>query len=170
MEPDGARSWPVTVRGERVVVRPPAEHDRSAIIALYTDPATRAFLGNSIAFASPDALELSPLGLSWGRWVIARFDDDIALGVISLTDDRGELEISYALLAAHQRRGYASEAVQALLGWAGEILPEDHVIAVVPSGNKRSVRLLETLGFRFREGLSELDGQQFLLERPLRAA
>jgi [ribosomal protein S5]-alanine N-acetyltransferase len=163
----GARGWPVTVAGARVTLRPAVEQDRPALIALYTDPDTRAYLGNSIAFAPVDALRLSPLGLTWGRWVIAHAHDDIAMGVISLSHDRGELEIGYALLPAHQHRGYASEAVQVLLGWAAEALPDDHVIAVVPSSNKRTVRMLKHLGFRFREGLAELEGQQLLLERPL---
>jgi len=138
------------------------------MIRLLTDPVTREYLGGAIDYASRQALELSPLGLSWGRWVVCRGDDDAMLGSISLDYDRGELELSYALLPEHTGQGFAAEACHALLGWAQGELEDELVIAVTQTRNKRSLNLLRKLGFTVRRGLEEFGSQQLLLERSLR--
>lgn len=138
------------------------------MIRLLTDPVTREYLGGSIDYASRQALELSPLGLTWGRWVIAEADDDAhMLGTINLDYDRGELELSYALLPEHTGHGLAAESCRLLLSWARENLEDGHVIAVTQTRNKRSVALLQRLGFTTRKGLEEFGTQQLMMERSL---
>lgn len=167
MTREGTREWPVRIRGERVLIREAREEDRAALIRLMTDPITRQYLGGSVSFASQQALELSPLGLTWGSWVIADAADDELLGSISLDYDRGEVQLAYALLPEHTGRGYAGESCRALLEWARENLEDETVIAVTQSRNKRSVDLLRRLGFTVRRGLEELGAQQLLMERSL---
>lgn len=152
------------------MIRSPREPDRPAMIRLMTDPVTRQYLGGAVDYASRQALELSPLGLSWGRWVVARAEDDSMIGSIALDYDRGELELSYALLPESTGQGLAAEACLCLLEWAQSHLEDDHVIAVTQTRNKRSVALLERLGFRIRKGLMEFGAQQLLMERSLREA
>lgn len=164
---EGTPDWPVEIRSERLAIRAPGEADRAAMIRLMTDPVTREYLGGTVDYASRQALELSPLGLTWGRWVLATLDDDRMIGSITLDYDRGELELSYALLPEWTGRGYAAEACAALLAWAREALEDDHVIAVSQTRNKRSVALLRKLGFTVRKGLEEFGTQQLLLERSL---
>lgn len=140
------------------------------MIRLMTDPVTREYLGGAVDYASRQALELSPLGLSWGRWVISRADDEGAmLGSITLDHDRGELELSYALLPEHTGKGLAAEACRVLLGWAQQNLDEDGVIAITQKRNKRSLALLQRLGFTTRKGLEEFGAQQLMMERSLQA-
>ncbi|MDN5900295.1 MAG: GNAT family N-acetyltransferase [Brachybacterium sp.] len=132
-----------------------------------TDPVTREYLGGAVDYASRQALELSPLGLTWGRWVLALAEDDTMIGSITLGYDRGELELSYALLPEWTGMGYAAESCIALLGWAREELEDEQVIAISQTRNKRSVELLRKLGFCVRRGLEEFGAQQLLLERDL---
>lgn len=166
---EGTDEWPVRIAGPRLLMREPVDADRSALIRLLTDPVTREYLGGAVDYASRQALELSPLGLSWGRWVIVHADSDEMLGSITLDYDRGELELSYALLPENVGQGYAVEACIVLLEWARENLEDDHVIAVTQTRNKRSVDLLKRLGFTVRRGLDEFGAQQLLMERPLDA-
>lgn len=168
MTREGTNEWPIRIRSERVHIREPLDGDRQAMIRLLTDPVTREYLGGAVDYASRQALELSPLGLTWGRWVLASAADDSMIGSITLDYDRGELELSYALLPEHTGQGYAAESCLALLRWAQESLEDDAVIAVTQTRNKRSVALLRKLGFTVRKGLEEFGGQQLLMERSLR--
>lgn len=194
MAKEGTSDWPVRIRSERLVIREPGDPDRAAMIRLMTDPVTREYLGGAVDYSSRQALELSPLGLTWGRWVLAvpigrgtdgegaadpttddastgdpTADDapDQMIGSITLDYDRGELELSYALLPEWTGQGYAAESCLAVLGWARENLEDDHVIAVSQTRNKRSVALLRRLGFTVRKGLEEFGTQQLLMERSL---
>lgn len=168
MTKEGSNEWPVRIHSPRLVIRPPGDADRAALIRLMTDPVTREYLGGAVDYASRQALELSPLGLTWGRWALARAEDDTLIGSISLSYDRDELELSYALLPEWTGRGYAAESCIALLGWARQALEDEQVIAVTQTRNKRSVALLRKLGFSIRRGLEEFGSQQLLLERSLR--
>ena len=165
---EGTAEWPVRIRSPRLVIRPPGDADRAAMIRLMTDPVTREYLGGAVDYASRQALELSPLGLTWGRWVLALAGDDTMIGSITLDYDRGELELSYALLPEWTGQGYAAESCIALLDWARHELEDELVIAISQTRNKRSVALLRKLGFTVRKGLEEFGTQQLLLERSLR--
>ncbi len=166
---EGTTEWPVRIHSPRLVIRPPGDDDRQALIRLMTDPITREYLGGAVDYASRQALELSPLGLTWGRWALALAEEDSMIGSISLSYDRGELELSYALLPEWTGQGFAAESCIALLGWARQELEDEHVIAVSQTRNKRSVALLRKLGFTVRKGLEEFGTQQLLLERSLSA-
>lgn len=169
MTNEGTEEWPVRIRSQRLLIREPGDPDRESMIRLMTDPVTREYLGGAVDYASRQALELSPLGLTWGRWVLADGDEDTMLGSITLDYDRGELELSYALLPEFTGQGYAAESCLAVLGWAGQELEDEHVIAVTQTRNKRSVALLRRLGFTVRKGLEEFGAQQLLMERSLAA-
>lgn len=68
-----------------------------------------------------------------------------------LDHDERQGEIGYTLARAYHGRGYATEAVRAVLGYAFEALGLHRVIAQVDCANTPSVALLERLGMR-REG------------------
>ena len=99
---------------------------------------------------------------------VALAEDDTMIGSITLDYDRGELELSYALLPEWTGLGYAAESCIALLDWARRELADEVVIAISQTRNKRSVALLRKLGFTVRKGLEEFGTQQLLLERSLR--
>src|SRR5699024_3558439 len=77
---EGTTEWPIRIRSPRLVIRPPGDADRDSVIRLMTDPVTREYLGGAVDYASRQALELSPLGLTWGRWVLALAEDDTMIG------------------------------------------------------------------------------------------
>jgi len=64
-------------------------------------------------------------------------------------------DVGFALLAAHEGRGYAFEAASAVLADARERLGLARIVALVAPDNARSIRLLERLGM-FPEGAVRL--------------
>jgi RimJ/RimL family protein N-acetyltransferase len=62
-----------------------------------------------------------------------------------------QAEVGYTVARAHQRRGYAAEAVRGVLAYAFGALRLHRLIAVTDCRNAASVALLERLGWR-REG------------------
>lgn len=167
MTREGTADWPIRIESPRLLIREGDERDRTALIRLLTDPVTREYLGGAVDYASRQALELSPLGLTWGKWVIALRASGEMIGSISLDYDRGEPQLSYALLPEFVGYGFAGEACRAVLAWAQRNLEDAHVIAVTQTRNKRSVALLRRLGFTTRRGLEEFGTQQLLMERSL---
>ncbi len=59
-----------------------------------------------------------------------------------------EARIGYTLAAGHQGRGYAFEAVTAVLGFVFKTLGKHRVTALTYAANARSVALLERIGMR----------------------
>lgn len=75
-----------------------------------------------------------------------------ACGFKVLQRDPGRLEIGYTLASAFHGRGYATEAVGAMMSWIFEHRAPDRVQAHVYVGNDASKRVLEKVGFVY-EGL-----------------
>jgi ribosomal-protein-alanine N-acetyltransferase len=63
-------------------------------------------------------------------------------------DADGTVELGYALLRPYRNRGYATEAVQALLEWAFDSPGIRGVYAEAQMGNTASIRVLQKAGFR----------------------
>jgi RimJ/RimL family protein N-acetyltransferase len=81
-------------------------------------------------------------------------------------DEEGRVEIGYTVIEEHRRRGFAEEAVRALMGWA---LGEQGVTgfrASVGPWNAPSLHLVRKLGF-VRVGVQwdEEDGEELVFHR-----
>ena len=74
------------------------------------------------------------------------------------------VEIGYSILTDHRRRGYASEAVAALLDWA-RTQGIHHFVASVAPDNQPSLAILHKLGFvRTGEHIDQEDGLEHVFE------
>jgi ribosomal-protein-alanine N-acetyltransferase len=62
-------------------------------------------------------------------------------------DVDGTVEIGYSVLQAHRNRGYATEAVKALVEWASEHPEVRRIVAETKRTNAASMRVLEKSGF-----------------------
>jgi RimJ/RimL family protein N-acetyltransferase len=88
------------------------------------------------------------------RLAVALRDGGQLIGNASLhhfVDDSRRCEIGYSFGRAHWGRGYAAEALEALLGYGFDTLGLNRVEADIDPDNAASGRVLEKLGFR-REG------------------
>ena len=90
----------------------------------------------------------------WCQFAVRLKADGRLIGDLGLFIDPGDArlgEVGFTFDRAYQGQGLASEALNALLGFAFDTLGLHRIKAVVDCRNARAVRLLERLGFR-REG------------------
>jgi RimJ/RimL family protein N-acetyltransferase len=143
---------------ERLVLRRPAMTDVAAVYAYGGDPAVTRYLIFPTHRSPADAeefLRTCPARWESGEefcWVITLKDREEVIGSIACRVRGHAADLGYALARAYWRRGYATEAGQAVVAWAAG-LPEVHrVWAVCDVENPASARVLEKLGMT-REGV-----------------
>lgn len=71
--------------------------------------------------------------------------------------NQGDHEIGWVVREDRWRRGYAAEAVQAVLEWAFTRIGAPHVVALTSQANVPSWRLMEKLGMERRSDLDFAD-------------
>jgi ribosomal-protein-alanine N-acetyltransferase len=84
-------------------------------------------------------------------WFTVEKDQDIVIGSIgfkAMPDKNGIVEIGFGIDPAFRQKGYATEAVKALTGWALSQNDIQKVIAECELDNKPSVRVLEKAGMQ----------------------
>lgn len=69
------------------------------------------------------------------------------IGHVGLSPRLGQVEIGYAIEEKHQGRGFATEAVEAVSGWAMRRFGLPGVLGIVATENAPSCRVLERAGF-----------------------
>ena len=111
----------------------------------------------------------SPADQAWGHRQVVEQASGLVVGGIGFFGpprEDGEVEVGYGIVPSRQGRGYATEALQAMLAMAWA---DPHVTAVVAGtdpGNAASQRVLEKAGFRRIAADGEL---RYRLDRPARA-
>ena len=113
--------------------------------------------------------------LGYGYWVVERREDGVLLGQVGLADFKRDMapsieglpELGYVFAAHAHGRGYAAEAVGAVLDWADHVLQPAQIVAITGYQNAASIRLAERAGFAQREEAS-YKGEKLLLFRRLR--
>lgn len=96
-------------------------------------------------------LHHDPEALGWGVWIVVERQADTVVGSVGFKgrpDREGTVEIGYEVAPAHRGRGYATEAVEALLRWAFAHPTVRRVAAECAPDNAASIRVLEKTGFR----------------------
>ena len=90
------------------------------------------------------------------QYMIVLKESGEVIGTVNLFADDSRavdaMEVGYSIAHAHQRKGYAYEALSALLGLLQNDLYLEMVTAGILPENKASEKLLEKLGFH-KEGL-----------------
>ncbi|WP_309143030.1 GNAT family N-acetyltransferase [Streptomyces aureoverticillatus] len=144
-----AIDWPVSLATPRLTLRPVAEPDVPDVVRLWTDPEVRRHLGGPVAEDVVRARRSHCVGAR-GVFSVVRTADGAVLGLaVAAPDARdGRTEVSYQFLPEHWGKGYAREAVAAVVDWAGSGVRSSAsgVVAVTQAANRRSRRLLEGLG------------------------
>lgn len=149
-----ARFEPLTT--ERLLIRNFAPADAEAFFAYKALPASTAFqfwrpktLGEIEEFISRmQSVETDAAG-EWLQLALCAREGGALVGDAGIHFvDKEQAEIGYTLSPAHRGRGYATEAVPAILGYLFEPLQKHRVSASVDPRNTPSAAVLERLGFR----------------------
>lgn len=147
---------PVSLRTQRLLLRPWRKDDVAAFVAMSADPAVMEFLR---PFPDREACEawVGRARSHWeqhgfGQWVVELPGEQSFIGVVGLATVSYEahftpaIEIAWRLLRALWRRGYANEAAQAALDYGFDKLGLAEIVAVTVPANLRSLRVMERLG------------------------
>jgi [ribosomal protein S5]-alanine N-acetyltransferase len=134
--------------------------DAPALLAVFGDPVVCRYWSRpplaALAAAAELQQEIAQLFAerSLFQWGIAERETDAVVGtctLAALSAEHRRAEVGFALARAAWGRGYAAEALAALLAFAFERLALHRVEADVDPRNARSIRALERAGF-VREG------------------
>ena len=102
-----------------------------------------------------------PAEQGWSFWYLSTRDDISQLagicGFKGRPDISGSVEIGYSILSCFQRQGFATEAVQRLVGWAFSHHNVREVSAETLPHLSQSIGVLEKNGFR-RAGMGSEAG------------
>lgn len=94
-------------------------------------------------------LELVDEPTGFESWLIIRKDNMTVIGDAGfkgLPNDRGEVDIGYAVIREERKKGYGFEAAKALTDWACLQPNIESVTASCSVSNAPSIRILEKLG------------------------
>jgi RimJ/RimL family protein N-acetyltransferase len=154
------------IRTPRLLLRRFAEDDVDALLVFQSDPQAVRYVPYPPRdrAAVETALERKRAGTIWRKdgdlieLAVTLADDgtligDVLLGLRSV--EHQTVEVGYIFAPAHGGRGYATEAVRALLDLAFGELGARRVVARVDDRTTSSRRLLERLGVRLEAHLIE---------------
>jgi ribosomal-protein-alanine N-acetyltransferase len=148
---------PPILTTERLTLRPFTHADASPLFRIFSDDEVVRFwsvgawtdIAQAEKMIEEAMLAYREGGLS--RYAIVLRDTDALIGICNLRgffEQNRRCELGYALGSAWWGRGYAFEALEALLGHAFSRLDMNRIEADIDPRNDASARLLERLGFR----------------------
>jgi [ribosomal protein S5]-alanine N-acetyltransferase len=149
---------------QRLRLVPATAADAPRLHACWAEPQVREYLFDNQPVSPELAASLLAESLprakhGQGLWIVERLHEGDFIGCAGLAPltavaqperhERGGLEPLVALEPAHWGKGYAREALGALVAHAFGTLDEQRLSAVCDRPNRRSHRMLEAVGFRF---------------------
>ena len=95
----------------------------------------------------------------YGLWIVVENDTGRIVGRAGLTNRAGylEAELAYVIEKEKQGRGYAQEALGAIIEYAREELYLDSLNCFIMPGNDISLHICKKLGFTYMED-ADIDG------------
>jgi aminoglycoside 6'-N-acetyltransferase len=167
----------------RLILRRSVPSDAETISAYRSDPDVHRHQGwertdpDSIRAEIEEMADRAPGDpQGWVQFTLEERSTGQIVGDVGLAAAEGEpgvIKVGYTIAPAHQGRGYASEAVAALVDYAFDRLEADVVRAYADADNVASIRVAEKVGMRLIERFSgrENDGSvwhgvRYELERP----
>ncbi len=166
----------VSLRTERLLLRPWRDDDLAAFATMSADPAVMEFLRPLPDLAACEAWAMRAWAHwdehGFGQWVVEVPGDAAFIGVVGLARISYEahftpaVEVAWRLARPYWGRGYASEAARAALNYGFGVLGLEQIVAVTVPANWRSRRVMERLGMT-RDPADDFDHPN-LPEGPLR--
>jgi [ribosomal protein S5]-alanine N-acetyltransferase len=151
----------IFAESDRLVLRRARDEDLQPLLAGWADPEMsrytgvkpdpEGFLRRMIADMQAKLPGETEPGGPWYQFIVERREDGAFIGDLGAgfgVPGERQVELGYRIHPGHHRRGYAREAVAALIDY---LLAEHRIhrfVAVAASPNIASISLLRSLGFR----------------------
>ncbi len=170
---------PVDITTGRLALRLPQVADFPDMCRLWGSAEVVRFIGGRV-FPAEEVWQrlLRYRGLwalfGYGYWTVREIGTGDFVGEIGFADwGRREIallderpECGWALAPEKQGKGYAAEALDAVLGWFGAAFPGHDSACIIDPENSRSIRLAEARGFISRGEAPYRGGTVGLFTRP----
>lgn len=146
---------------ERLVLRQLQGSDFETYAQIFADPEVMRYLGVGPTMGKPmsrsDAWRSLAIMLGhwqirgYGMWAVVEKASGRFVGRVGLHNPEGwpGLEVGWTLGREHWGRGFATEAGQAAMQYAFEVLDFPHILSVIHPENRGSIRVAERLGMKF---------------------
>jgi RimJ/RimL family protein N-acetyltransferase len=157
--------------------------DLADCVAMWADPNVTQFIGGKPSTAQQTwSRLLSYVGhwslMDFGYWVIEERDTGNFVGELGFADFKRDIEaamrdspeIGFALTPAHYGKGYATEAVQAILAWGDLNLHSRKTVCIINPQNLASLRVAAKCGYEVFEQNSFNGSPVLFLARTARGA
>ena len=152
---------PPVIETERLRLRCHAPADLDVCAAMWGDPAVTRFIGGR-PFTREEvwARMLRYAGhwlwLNYGFWAIEETDTGRFVGEAGFGDFRRQIdppltdipEIGWVFAPPAQGKGYATEAVSAVVAWGEQRFGPVRTACIIDPGNTASIRVAEKCGYR----------------------
>lgn len=156
-----------TLTTDRLTLRAHGLADFDDSLALWSDPQVVRFIGGQTATAEEVWARLLRYSGHWtlmkfGFWAIHEAANGLFVGEAGLADFRRAMtpalgpdpEAGWVLSPRAHGRGYASEAMSAILAWADATLGASRTTCIIDPSNAASLKLAAKLGYQpFGRGL-----------------
>src|SRR5215212_6693963 len=153
-------------RTERLLLRRSEPRDAEAISAYRSDPDVHAHQGWSrtdpdhVRAEIEEMLQRAPGEPGWVQFTVETLEDQRLVGDVGLSaraDEPGVVMVGYTIAPSEQRKGYATEAMGALVRYAIDVLEADVVRAYADAENVASVRVADKVGLEVVERFEASD-------------
>jgi aminoglycoside 6'-N-acetyltransferase len=151
----------------RLVLRRSRPEDAEAISAYRSHPDVHRYQGWDATDPGRIRAELDEMGRrlpgerGWVQFTVEEREGGRLVGDVGLSPADGEpgvIKVGYTISPASQGRGYATEAVRALVDYAFDTLEVDVVRAYADADNAPSIRVAEKVGMRLVERFQRRSG------------
>lgn len=151
------------IETSRLRLRAHTAADLAACIPIWNDPIVTRFIGGRPYTEEEVWQRVQRYSGSWvllghGFWIIEETATRKVIGEIGIMDAKRDMEppfgddreLGWALLPEVHGKGYASEALQAVLAWEQRIFGADCLVAIIDPDNAPSIKLAQKFGFKER--------------------
>ena len=154
------------IETERLTLRRLTLEDAGFIRELVNDPDWLRHIGDRGVRTAADArayIQNGPLRMyevhGFGLYAVLRKPDEAVMGLCGVIkrDTLPDFDLGFAFLPPYRGQGYAREAALAVLAEARDEFRLARLLAITSLGNARSIKLLESLGFRFEKLIKQSD-------------
>lgn len=145
----------IKIETNRLILRLLIEDDLDDLVQLNSDPEVRAFFPDGVQNREQTKKRMLELIDNYNKhhlpgFIMVEKESNAFLGRcgFSLTEDN-EVEVGYLIHKKYWSKGYATEALNALLDWAKLNIKREYIIAFSPTAHIASQRVMEKCGMIF---------------------
>jgi RimJ/RimL family protein N-acetyltransferase len=149
------------IETNRLILRGHRLDDFSDCVAMWSDPIVTRFIGGKPFSEEETWARLLRYAGHWslmgfGYWAIEEKDTHSFVGELGFADFKRDIEpsikgmpeLGWALISRVHGKGYATEAVRAVVAWGEQHFGSARTVCIIRPENVASIRVAEKCGYR----------------------